>query len=208
MLFQQDQIGIIVRSLGIAIENTLRIRQLENIAAIDPLTNCYNRRSFMKQLDTCIAFSRRYDRSLSVIMIDLDDFKRINDTHGHGMGDQVLKAASAMIAANVRKSDYLARQGGEEFALLMPETGQFYAIQIAGGRMTGVTASFGVAELKNEMSAAALLHEADVMLYAAKDRGKNLVEPTPYTTRSLPRYGSASIVPSYARETAVYPPLV
>jgi diguanylate cyclase (GGDEF)-like protein len=222
MLFQHDQLRIIVRSLGIALENAMRIQQLENIAAIDPLTNCYNRRAFMQHFDISIAFSKRYDRSLSVMMIDIDDFKRINDTCGHGMGDQVLKTASAMIAANVRKSDYLARQGGDEFVLLMPETGLFYATQIAEklrnrieamtvefrGRTIGVTASFGVAELGKDMSAAALLHEADVLLYAAKDRGKNLVAPMSGPLRSLPRYGPASIVPSYARETAVYPPLV
>jgi len=208
LLFPQEQFRIIIRSLGIALENAMRIRHLENVAAIDPLTNCFNRRAFTKHLENGIAFSKRYDRSLSVMLIDLDDFKRINDTHGHGMGDQVLRAASGLIASSVRKSDYLARYGGEEFVLLMPETGLFYATQIAeklrnriagltvelGGRAIGVTASFGVAELGKDMSAAAFLHEADVMLYTAKDHGKNIVAPMLDRKTSIPPYGSGAAV--------------
>jgi diguanylate cyclase (GGDEF)-like protein len=171
---------------------------------VDPLTNCFNRRALQKYLENSIASAKRYQHSLSVIMMDLDDFKKINDAHGHGTGDEVLKTVSELVASSVRKSDFLARYGGEELVLVLPETGLFYATQIAeklrkniarlaidaGGKTIGITASFGVATLRKEMDSAALLHEADQMLYAAKYHGKNVVAPfhdlTPLTVPRVP----------------------
>jgi diguanylate cyclase (GGDEF)-like protein len=204
VLFQNDYMRIIVRSLGIALENALRIQRLENAAVVDPLTNCFNRRAFQKYLENSIASAMRYQHSLSLIMMDLDDFKKINDAHGHETGDRVLKTVSELVASSVRKSDFLARYGGEEFVLVLPQTGLFYATQIAeklrkniarlasdaGGRTISITASFGVATLRKEMDSAALLHEADQMLYAAKYHGKNVVAPwnamTPLTIPRVP----------------------
>ena len=191
VLHQDDILKTIVRSLGVALENALHIQHLENVAAIDPLTNCYNRRALNKYLETDIAVAQRYERSMSLVMIDLDDFKKINDTHGHAAGDKVLREVSKAIAACVRQSDLLARFGGEEFVLALPETGLYHATQIAeklrkrlasmsidiGGRSLTVTASFGVASLRKGMDRDALLHDADEMLYLAKYQGKNIVAP-------------------------------
>ena len=189
--YHQDILRIIVRSLSIALANALRVQHLENAAAIDPLTNCYNRRALDKHLESAVANGLRYERSLSIVMIDLDNFKKINDTYGHQVGDAVLKAASALITANVRKSDVLARYGGEEFVLVLPETGLYHATQLAEklrkklachvlsteGTNISVTASFGVASLRKKLNSADLLHEADEMLYLAKYQGKNIVAP-------------------------------
>jgi diguanylate cyclase (GGDEF)-like protein len=182
-------IRIIVRSLGIALENALMIRSLENAAAIDPLTNCFNRRALNKYLEADVACAYRYERDLSLIMIDLDNFKVINDTYGHAAGDMVLKDVSRLIASSVRKADFLARYGGEEFVLVLPETALPFAVQIAekvrkaieqhpvntGSHAIGLTASLGVAELRRDSCGASLLREADEMLYRAKSLGKNRV---------------------------------
>jgi diguanylate cyclase (GGDEF)-like protein len=204
VFFRHDYLKTSVQSLGTALENALKIQRLENAAVVDPLTNCFNRRALQKYLENSIASAKRYQHSLSLVMMDLDDFKKINDAHGHGTGDQVLKSVSELVSTSVRKSDFLARYGGEELVLVLPETGLFYASQIAeklrkniarlaidaGGQTIGITASFGVATLRKEMDSAMLLHEADKMLYTAKYHGKNVVAPyhtlTPLTVPRVP----------------------
>lgn len=189
--YHENIISLIIRSLAISLRTALRIRYLENVAAVDPLTNCYNRRALSKYLETDVAVARRYGHELSVVMIDIDDFKKINDTHGHGAGDRVLKEVSRVIAETVRKSDFLARFGGEEFVLVLPETALYHAVQLAekvrnaidsrifmiDGVAIRVTASFGVSDLRSGANTVGLLREADEMLYRAKSRGKNRVSP-------------------------------
>lgn len=185
-------ISTIISSISIAIEKNLNIKQLENAAAIDPLTNCYNRRALSGFIGSDIAFAQRHHTELSVIMLDLDDFKEINDVYGHLAGDEVLKSVSAVLHATVRRSDYLSRYGGEEFMLVLPDTSLYHAVQLAHklqkkiaeltvrihGKSIRTTASFGVAGLENKADHVSLFQEADDRLYKAKSIGKNNVVPS------------------------------
>ena len=185
-------INTIISSINIALEKNLNIQQLENAAAIDPLTFCYNRRALDTFIESDIAFAKRHGIELSVIMFDLDNFKKINDVYGHLAGDAVLKAISSLIPSLVRKSDYLVRYGGEEFVLVLPDSTLYNAVQVAhkirimidnnrvqfDGKSIAVSASFGVAGLENKQEGSCLLQEADERLYRAKSLGKNNVVPS------------------------------
>lgn len=185
-------INIIVASIRNALEHALSMKQLEKVAAIDPLTNCYNRRTFSVCLDKDIAYARRYGKNLSLVMLDIDNFKSVNDTHGHQAGDLVLKDTCGLIKSMVRKSDYLARYGGEEFVLVLPETPLYNAVQLAdkirrklaeheiklNGKAITITASFGVSSLENKVDGESMVQEADGRLYKAKALGKNNVVPS------------------------------
>ncbi len=196
-------INTIISSINITLDKILSMQQLENAAAIDPLTNCYNRRALDASLENDISYSKRHGIDLSVIMLDLDNFKAINDVHGHLAGDAVLKAISSLIPSVVRKSDYLARYGGEEFILVLPDSTLYNAVLVAhkirkmieneeihfeGKRIT-VSASFGVASLENKSEGSSLLREADERLYRAKSLGKNNVVPS-----LLPCFGDKHFV--------------
>lgn len=169
-------------------------RELTRLATIDPLTEIYNRRYFLTRAEDEFARARRYGGGFSVIMIDIDHFKRIDDTHGHGGGDTVLKHLCRLIDEMLRSMDYLGRLGGEEFAICLPETeapgAQLVADRIraavAGspvllpspdGEVTlAATASFGVAAFSAiDKDFAALLNRADAALYRAKAGGRNRV---------------------------------
>jgi diguanylate cyclase (GGDEF)-like protein len=193
MLYYHDSIvGTIISSISIALEKILSIKQLENAATIDPLTSCYNRRALDSFIASDIFYAQRYGTDLSVIMIDMDNFKEINDVYGHHAGDAVLKDICTLLPSQVRKSDYLARYGGEEFVLVLPDTTLYSAVHLAeklrsklemheidlGGRRITITASFGVASLENKRDGSSLLREADERLYKAKARGKNCVVPS------------------------------
>jgi diguanylate cyclase (GGDEF)-like protein len=152
----------------------------------DPLTNIYNRRFFMQMLEQEMERTRRYGKAFSVIMLDLDHFKSVNDRFGHSAGDMVLKSVADMIKGRIRKTDYFARWGGEEFIILLPETSVEDAAGLAEelreqlGSMTlpevgGVTASFGVAGYRPSDTIDTILLRADNMLYEAKAAGRNCV---------------------------------
>ena len=191
LAYHDSIIQTIISSIRIALENSLCIQELENAAALDPLTNCYNRRALTSFIESDIAYARRNQHDLSAIMFDLDDFKAVNDLHGHYAGDRVLKDICALVSTMVRKSDYLARYGGEEFVLVLPDTSLHHAVNLAeklrrkvsrhattlGGKEIPVTASFGVASLRSDMDSSGLLREADQRLYQAKASGKNNVFP-------------------------------
>jgi diguanylate cyclase (GGDEF)-like protein len=197
-------INTIIRTVGTALEKNLNTQQLENAATIDPLTNCYNRRALCDFIENDIAFTKRYGSELSVIMIDIDNFKEINDMHGHLAGDKVLTDISALLISHVRKSDYLARYGGEEFVIVLRDTPLYSAVQLAeklrkmvekhavvfGKKRIRLTASFGVASLENKPDHGSLLREADERLYKAKATGKNIVVPG-----LLPCFSDRTFVP-------------
>ncbi|MBN2653761.1 MAG: GGDEF domain-containing protein [Nitrospirae bacterium] len=184
-------IQIIVASLKTVLENMINIQRLQNAAATDPLTDCLNRRALYKYLDHDISVAKRYGGSLSLIMFDIDYFKQINDTYGHQAGDRVLKDISGLVRSVIRKSDYLSRYGGEEFVLVLPNTGHHIAITLAerlrkkihsrpvsvGSYEVAYTASFGVATLKESSDIEGLILDADKMLYRAKKAGRNIVMP-------------------------------
>lgn len=193
MLYHHNTIiSTIISAINIALEKNLCIQQLESVAAIDSLTNIYNRRALDSFITSDIAFAQRSGNELSVIMIDIDNFKKINDQYGHQAGDEVLKAICQLLPTIVRKSDYCARYGGEEFVLVLPNTTLYRAARLAdkirkkieelvvsvGEKSLSLTASFGVASLERKPDAASLFREADERLYLAKAMGKNRVVPS------------------------------
>lgn len=188
----EEIIKLIHQSGAFALLRQKELSTLSNAAALDPLTGCYNRREFAHQLKKNIAGSIRHVTDLSILMFDLDHFKRVNDEFGHLAGDKVLQEIASLVRGNMRKGDVFARYGGEEFVAILPGTGKREAMEFAdririkisnsairfGDKTIMVTASFGVAELDHEFSdAGRLIQDADDMLYKAKLKGRNMVMP-------------------------------
>jgi diguanylate cyclase (GGDEF)-like protein len=172
-----------------------RLRQgreeLERLSRTDGLTGLPNRRHLMEILEKEVRRARRNDRSFSLLMIDVDHFKRYNDTFGHLAGDDVLKALAEVLAAAIRTADYAARYGGEEFTVLLPETPLDGAAEVAerirermqqrplGTNGTRVTLSIGVAEFPTDgETLESVIARADNALYVAKQHGRNQVVTT------------------------------
>lgn len=167
-----------------------RATDLETLAAIDWLTGLYNRRQFESLAQAELARSQRYMRPLALMMLDIDHFKKINDTHGHATGDRVLQALATVCLATKRDADIAGRLGGEEFALLLPETTGSAATQFAErlrqqirdcapiveGEKLPITVSIGIAAASVTTSGIQpLLNHADQALYEAKRSGRNRV---------------------------------
>jgi diguanylate cyclase (GGDEF)-like protein len=167
---------------------TQKAEMLETLATTDPLTGLFNRRHFLASLDAEWSRFQRYYRSLSVLMIDIDHFKAVNDRYGHAVGDEAIKAVVAACIEGKRKSDIVGRLGGEEFAVLLPETSLsrarfvaerirkcVMALQLTTERVSfGLTVSIGIAEASVGMSGVeALMSAADQALYQAKREGRN-----------------------------------
>lgn len=160
--------------------------QLKRLATTDMLTGLVNRSHFDAVLKSEANRQHRYARPLSLIMLDIDYFKDINDTHGHDVGDQVLVEFAHLLRRNLRKADCCARWGGEEFMLLAPETSLEQAVRLADKirraiKSTSfpvqgsVTASFGVVEVHPQESLKNVMKRADDALYLAKDNGRDQV---------------------------------
>jgi two-component system cell cycle response regulator len=166
---------------------------LETLSVTDVLTGLANRRRLMTRLEEEVARARRYKTPLSVVMIDIDHFKQVNDVHGHAMGDEVLRNIGAMLKAGVRTTDLAARYGGEELTLVLPHTDIPAATMVAENlrekfaefehRLDGITlkktVSMGVTARDGQgevPSAEDLLKHADEALYRAKQGGRNRVE--------------------------------
>jgi len=164
--------------------------EIYRLTTVDGLTQIFNKRYFMESLEREIARSSRYRRQLTLVMFDIDHFKRINDTYGHLAGDQVLKSLASTIKAKIRSEDLFARYGGEEFSIVLPEIDGFNAQQFAEkirhiveitdyffeGTKIPVTISMGVAVLDAETSdVASLIKKSDERLYEAKKAGRNCV---------------------------------
>jgi diguanylate cyclase (GGDEF)-like protein len=162
-------------------------QQLELLSITDKLTGLFNRRKLDEVLEEEFTLSRRYAMRFAVIMVDIDHFKRVNDSHGHGAGDLVLAGVADILRGCTRESDALGRLGGEEFVVLCRQStrdGGMVAAEnlraaIAGHAFDGVdpiTASFGVAAYRDGDTVASLLDRADAALYRAKNNGRNRVE--------------------------------
>jgi diguanylate cyclase (GGDEF)-like protein len=169
-------------------QNSLKQKKLEYLSIIDPLTGIYNRRKFYFELEKQINTVKRYCESLSLIMLDVDHFKEINDQYGHLFGDKVLRELSKMIKKEIRIVDTFARIGGEEFVILLPKTPKKDAINLAerlrkrikSYKIDGqidLTCSFGVVEYTDGDSDK-FMKNLDDLLYKAKQRGRNQVVAT------------------------------
>lgn len=171
-------------------------QRLSALSQKDPLTGAYNRRYFDEQAKVECARAHRYGQALAVLMIDLDKFKLINDTHGHAAGDEVLKAIVRVGHRTLRKSDVLARYGGEEFVILLPHAGGAESAMLAErlrkaieetvipieslNIKLSVTVSIGASTLtEQESEIAPMLARADHALYTAKANGRNRIEIAP-----------------------------
>ena len=183
-----------VASLFLVVQDVTELvaheHQLREMNMRDGLTGVFNRRYLDHRLAVELERFKRYARPLSLLIIDIDFFKRVNDRFGHPCGDSVLKTVAADLSGGVRKADLVARYGGEEFCCVLPETSLAGALIVAEklraaaearqhtweGQPVPVTVSVGVAEAKEEMAGAAeLVGQADASLYEAKRSGRNRV---------------------------------
>ena len=164
----------------------LRVQQLslERYATVDELTGSPNRRVFLERLESEVDRCARLGTRLSVVFVDIDHFKKINDDYGHQVGDTVLKGIFARLEESLRAYDFVGRYGGDEFVMALPgndaEGGAAVAERLresvqesAGGKVSAVTISLGVAQLEQGMNAEGLLKNADMALYRAKNGGRN-----------------------------------
>jgi diguanylate cyclase (GGDEF)-like protein len=168
-------------------EQELYKNQLEHLSQTDALTGIGNRLYFNRSLNKEIQRSRRYKSDLSLLMFDIDFFKKVNDNYGHDVGDQVLVEISAVIQSLLRETDILCRFGGEEFAIIMPETGLIEAEKSAERLRSTIekvstsefpsklTISFGVGQVTKWDNEKTILKRVDNALYSAKELGRNRV---------------------------------
>ncbi len=179
---------VLATYLGIAVENAELFHFVRTLADKDSLTLLHNHGAFQTRLQIELERAARYGRSLSVIMLDLDGFKKINDAHGHLVGDRILKMTAGVLCAHLRKSDVAARYGGDEFAVILPETDLAATSAIAGRIAAGIsqvrletkdgstisfTASIGYAAcLPDSPGRESILSVADRLMYESKRRGR------------------------------------
>lgn len=192
-LFVAQEIGILemlASQIAVALENARLYEDVREKSIHDPLTGIFNRRLFERRLREEERRAARHGRPLSLLMIDVDDFKRYNDTHGHTKGDELLKALVTATADAIRTTDVLARYGGEEFVVLLPETDLPEAIRAGErvreavrdrfafqrGGVSAITVSVGVAAYTDgHAEGLGLIERADAAMYRAKQQGKDRV---------------------------------
>lgn len=183
-------------------------QRLSVLANTDALTQVYNRSRFDQLFKEHVESSHRRSTSLSLLMIDLDDFKKVNDTYGHQTGDKVLKHAAVSLADCLDDQDIIARWGGEEFIVLLPYAGLKEALDTAEmlrlcleqrdfeDERIRVTASIGVAELAENETCVQLLKRADFALYHSKDKGRNRISVAPDLVSAEPEVVTPVTAPS------------
>jgi len=193
--FHAAEVGLEIEATLLALALAFRVRQFQNArhaaekdARRDSLTGLNNRRAFWELTRNIIKSTENYQRPLSVILMDIDHFKSINDDYGHQMGDDSLVAIASLLNHYCRNSDIIARWGGEEFIFLLPETTVKNAVQYAerlrekicslkvgNQKKISLSASFGVSEYKHGASIQSMIEDADKQLYRAKRSGRNMV---------------------------------
>ncbi|EAR60945.1 PAS:GGDEF protein [Oceanospirillum sp. MED92] len=167
-----------------------RERVYKELSITDSLTGLHNSRHFYNQLEDALETARRYHHPFTLCFFDLDDFKKLNDNHGHLTGDKVLETFGTLVRSSLRTLDSGYRYGGEEFAILLPSTDvegasvvaervreslQNYQFVLEGGEKLQASVSIGITSFKNGDNVQALMHRADSALYEAKRKGKNCV---------------------------------
>jgi diguanylate cyclase (GGDEF)-like protein len=191
---------------SIALENARLHRAVEQQAITDHLTGLANRRRFSESLALEVSRAERFSGTLALVLADLDNFKHVNDLYGHHVGDDVLRRFAGLMLDSVREFDLAVRHGGEEFAVLLPETDLEGGLRLAErlaealratsfsgprGERFSVTSSFGVSAFPDFASAEQLMLAADRALYEAKRQGRNgrssLTHPTPHAPHSRTR---------------------
>lgn len=189
---ESERLAVLGNQSSLSLQNALLHGELERLSVTDRLTELYNHGYFQQRLDEEFKRSQRFGHVMSLIMLDIDDFKQFNDTHGHPKGDTILKAVSTVIREQLREMDIAARYGGEEFVIVLPETELEGALAVAERVRAGVaairvpdlvennavtTVSVGVSSFPmHAESSLRLLESADAAMYRAKRSGKNRVE--------------------------------
>lgn len=179
-------LGNIAEAAAPVLENARLLERLEREATTDPLTRISNRRFFTMRLEEEIARAKRSNTPISLIMLDIDYFKSVNDTFGHPAGDRVLKTISLLLAESIRLEDLADRLGGEEFAIMLPGTQKEGSMEVAErilqrapemelGIERIITVSLGGAIATPEDTAETLIGRADLALYNAKNTGRNRI---------------------------------
>ena len=164
-------------------------RKFKKLSTTDSLTGLFNRREIQKILERIFEESKRYNQSFTIMLVDLDYFKRINDNHGHQTGDKVLQKISSILENNIRDVDNCGRWGGEEFLIVCPNTDNKSGIKLAErlrkiiaeaslNPADKLTASFGIATYSGGEKLDRVIARADKYLYEAKENGRNKVAPT------------------------------
>lgn len=203
--YPNNEIGVIASEIERITETELYKRNIElaklneklkELSIRDKLTGLYNRHKMDEELSKAFYLWERYKKNFSVLMIDIDRFKKVNDEHGHLVGDRILVEFSEILTKNLRKSDVISRWGGEEFLVLMPETSLPQAIEAAEKlrkivenntfhENIKITISIGVSDIENSKSIKELINAADINLYKAKHLGRNKVVYSPLNETNI-----------------------
>jgi len=193
--FSQSELRLVdsvAQEIALPLANVKMREILREQALHDPLTGLYNRRYFQEALDREIRRSVRKQSSVGLVMLDVDHFKALNDTHGHTAGDALLRGLSALLQSRVRSADILCRYGGDEFSIIMPEASlddtlkraeelraaaRLLSTELGGRTLAGVTISLGAAAFPTHgFTVEMLIKEADSALYSAKASGRDQVK--------------------------------
>ncbi|MBI4927430.1 MAG: diguanylate cyclase, partial [Anaerolineae bacterium] len=189
--FSEDEVlpaQVLTNQAGIALQNALLHEQQHQLAITDPLTGLYNRRGFFELARHELEHSRRFNRPLSVMMLDIDHFKQVNDTYGHNIGDEVLRQLAERMKSVLREVDLICRYGGEEFCFVLPESNCNFDCTVANRIQTSVrgqpfvcegidikiTVSIGASTMETlSITLEELIEQADEALYQAKQQGRD-----------------------------------
>lgn len=189
VLVDRDRLLQEAKESGVQLE--LMLSRMSDLAMVDELTGLKNRRAFFDDIESVIAGSRRRGKPVAIALLDLDHFKDVNDTHGHAIGDDVLREVSRRIEDTLRQEQMVGRLGGEEFVVLLPDTNPQQAlvaiervrksvgetgIPVTGGGEVWITVSGGIAPLTDGMPVSVAMQHADKAMYRAKALGRNRVE--------------------------------